>query len=332
MNDSRHQQRYSALRRQIDAYLATVVHTGGPKELGDACLYVLAGGGKRLRAVLVLLACEAVGGRARDAMHAGAAIEIMHNFTLVHDDIMDHAPSRRGRPTVHIRWDLNNALLVGDVLLGLAYRQLLETRTDNLTRLVSLFTTGLIEVCEGQALDLAFEKRGAATIPGYFRMIEKKTGRMISMATEIGALIGGASPRHARALKNFGHYLGRAFQLQDDRLDVVADEARFGKVIGGDIMEGKKTYLLLSASRRARGRDLRLVRAVLRDGGRTLGRRNSIVPAITTIYHRYGIIDAADRLIRRNTDRASAALTALPASPARTTLAWLARALVTRSS
>ncbi len=332
MNDSRHQHRYSDLRRQIDRYLATLARTGGSKELAEACQYVLEGGGKRLRAVLVLLSCEAVGGRARDALHAGAAIEIMHNFTLVHDDIMDHAPSRRGRPAVHVRWDLNNALLVGDVLLGIAYRQLLKTRTGSLPRLVSLFTTGLIEVCEGQALDLAFEQRTTVTVPQYFQMIEKKTGRLISMAAEIGALIGGAAPGHARALKDFGHYLGRAFQLQDDLLDITAEESEFGKVIGGDIMEGKKTYLLLAAARQARGEDRRLVRTVLRDGGRKAGRPGIVVPAMTAIYHRYGITRAAGRLIRQNTDRAATALASIPASRARTTLEWLARALVTRSS
>ncbi len=332
MKDSGQQQRYIDLRQRIDRYLAKAARGGGSRDLADACLYVLAGGGKRLRAVLVLLSCEAVGGRVRDAMPAGAAIEIMHNFTLVHDDIMDHAPSRRGRPTVHVRWGVNNALLVGDVLLGIAYRQLLETRTDNLPRLVSLFTTGLIEVCEGQALDLAFGQRATVTVPQYFRMIEKKTGRLISMATEIGALIGGSSPRHTLALRKFGLSLGRAFQLQDDLLDITADEADFGKVIGGDLMEGKKTYLLLAAARRARGRDRRLVRSVLRNGGRSIGGRGSIVPAMSAIYHRYGVIRATQRLIRLNSDRAAAALTALPASRARTTLEWLARTLVYRSS
>jgi geranylgeranyl diphosphate synthase type II len=332
MNDSSHQRRYTDLRQQIDRYLTRVARSGGSKDLAEACMYVLAGGGKRLRAVLVLLSCEAAGGRTRDAVHAGAAIEIMHNFTLVHDDIMDHAPSRRGRPTVHIRWNLNNALLVGDVLLGFAYRQLLKTRNPHLVRLVSLFTTGVIEVCEGQALDLAFERRGTVTVPDYFRMIEKKTGRLVSLSTEMGALIGGATPSQITALRNFGHYLGRAFQLQDDLLDIVAEEAAFGKVIGGDIMEGKKTYLLLTAARRARGRDRRLVHSVLRDGGRTVGPRRSVVPAMTAIYRRYGIIEATERLIRQNTDRAARSLTSLPASRARTTLSWLAHALVHRSS
>lgn len=332
MNDSRPRRRYDDLRRLIDRYLLRVVRSGGSKDLKEACTYVLAGGGKRLRAVLVLLSCEAVGGRVRDAMHAGAAIEIMHNFTLVHDDIMDHAPSRRGRPTVHIRWDLNNALLAGDVLLGFAYRQLLRSRNPHLPRLASLFTTGLIEVCEGQALDLAFERRATVTVPDYFRMIEKKTGRMVSMATEMGALIGGGTPSQVGALRDFGHYLGRAFQLQDDLLDIVAREEEFGKVKGGDIMEGKKTYLLLTAARRARGRDRRLVNTILREGGRAAGPQRSVVRAMAAIYNRYGVVDATERLIRQNTARATGALTLLPQSRAATTLAWLARALVHRSS
>ena len=332
MTSAREEQRYADLRRVIDRTLGRLARSGGSRDLAEACTYVLAGGGKRLRAVLVLLSCEAAGGRARDALHAGTALEIMHNFTLVHDDIMDHAPSRRGRPTVHTRWDLNNALLVGDVLMGFAYRELLKSRTPHVGHLVSLFTDGLIEVCEGQALDLAFEHRATVTVPDYFRMIEKKTGRLISMATEMGALIGGATPSRTRALRDFGHYLGRAFQLQDDLLDVVARQEEFGKVIGGDIMEGKKTYLLLTAARRARGADRPLVHALLHHGARGLGPRRTVVPAVTALYRRYGILQAAERLILRNTERATAALAPLPASRARSTLVWLAHALVHRSS
>jgi geranylgeranyl diphosphate synthase type II len=332
MTRAREEQRYTDLRRLIDRTLGRVARPRGSDDLAEACTYVLAGGGKRLRAVLVLLSCEAAGGRPRDALHAGSALEIMHNFTLVHDDIMDHAPSRRGRPTVHTRWDLNNALLAGDVLLGFAYRELLKSRTPHVDHLVSLFTDGLIEVCEGQALDLAFERRARVTVPDYFRMIEKKTGRLLSMAMEMGALIAGATPSQTRALREFGHYLGRAFQLQDDLLDVVARQDEFGKIIGGDIMEGKKTYLLLTAARRARGVDRSLVRALLRHGGRGVGPRRSVVPEVTALYRRCGVLEAAERLIRQNTERATAALAPLPASRARATLAWLARALVHRSS
>jgi geranylgeranyl diphosphate synthase, type II len=197
---------------------------------------------------------------------------------------------------------------------------------------VSLFTTGVIEVCDGQALDLAFERRARVAIPDYFRMIEKKTGRLLSLATEMGARIGGGTPGEIRALRNYGHFLGRAFQLQDDLLDVTADEAEFGKIIGGDIMEGKKTYLLLTAARRARGRDRRLVTSILRKGGRAVGPRRAVVPAMTAIYRRYGVIEAAERLIRQDTDCATRALSTLPPSRARSALSWLAHALVHRSS
>jgi len=324
--------RYTALRRMVDRCLAAVVTRGGPKDLVDACSYVLAGGGKRVRSTLVLLACEAVGGRLKDAVDAGAAIEIMHNFTLVHDDVMDHAPSRRGRATVHVRWDLNNALLVGDVLLGLAYRSLLRTRSESLPQLVGLFTSGVIEVCEGQALDLEFEKRSDVTVDEYFAMIEKKTGRLISMATEMGALIGGGSRAHVEALKMFGHYLGRAFQLQDDLLDVVAEEKHFGKTIGGDIIEGKKTFLLLKAAERVAGKDRFLLRKILTRGGKGLGSRRATVAAVTALYRRTGVLDETRDQIRRNTRKAVAALDALPAGHATAMLRWLSDSLIHRAS
>jgi geranylgeranyl diphosphate synthase type II len=331
VNAKHYSRRYDALRHRVDRYLAAVAKRDGPRDLTDACSYVLAGGGKRLRAVLTLLSCEAVGGKLEDALHAGAAVEIMHNFTLVHDDIMDHALSRRGRPTVHIRWDLNSALLVGDVLLGLSYRHLLKTRRALLPPLVSLFTTGVIEVCEGQALDLEFEDRRDVTVPAYFRMIEKKTGRLISLATELGARIGGGAPAEIAALRRFGRYLGRAFQLRDDLLDVVADRKEFGKALGGDIMEGKRTFLLLTAADRARGRDRALIHRVLRRQARILGPPRKVIPTITNIYRRYGVIADAQRLVRQNTGHAAKALSVLPATPTTAMLFWLADELVHRS-
>lgn len=324
--------RYMVLRRRLDRQLARVPERGGPRELTSACEYVLRGGGKRIRAILTILSCEAVGGRPQDALHAGAAIEIMHNFTLVHDDIMDHAPSRRGRPTVHIRWDVNNALLAGDVLLGLSYRQLLRTASPALPHLVSLFTTGVIEVCKGQALDLEFEGRTNVSVREYFRMIDEKTGRLISLATELGGLIGGGQPAEIASLRRFGHYLGRAFQLQDDLLDVLADEKAFGKAIGGDIMEGKRTFLILTAAARAEGADRALVLRVLKKRGRMMGPRRVVVPLISEIYRRYGVIADAERLVRRNTALAKKSLAALPDSPAVATLLWLADALLHRSA
>lgn len=332
MTERDYSNRYATLRRLVDRCLHRVPMQSGPQRLTDACEYVLGGRGKRLRAILTLLACEAAGGRPRDALHAGAAIEIMHNFTLVHDDIMDHAASRRGRPTLHVRWGLNTALLTGDVLLGLAYRQLLQTASPALPHLVALFTTGVIEVCRGQALDLEFEDRTDVTVEEYFRMIEKKTGRLISLATETGAWIGGGRPREIAALKRFGHFLGRAFQLQDDLLDVVADENEFGKTIGGDIMEGKRTFLILTATSRARGADRAYLQRVLRKRGHGVGPHRTVVPAVAEMYNRYGVIQDTERLVRHNTALARRSLAVIPHSDATAMLDWLANALLHRSA
>lgn len=329
--------RYNQLRRRVDRRLTTMAIHGAPAELLQACRYVLTGGGKRLRAILVLLSSESVGGTARRALDAAAAIEIMHNFTLVHDDVMDHAGARRGRPTVHVRWSLNTALLTGDTLLAVAYMSLLKTRGITNTDMVRLFTQGVIDVCEGQALDMEFEKRGNVTVREYFAMIEKKTGRLISTATELGALVGGGTAAQARALHRFGHYLGRAFQLQDDLLDVFGNEKEFGKTIGGDIVEGKRTFLLLTALERARGNDRQVLRRVLRqkrDGARpsTARARHELVSRIRSLYATYGVIDETRRLVQQNTHRALAVLSTLPASPARDMLTWLSNTLIHRAS
>ena len=344
MSTSGYQRRYDTLRRMIDRRIASMSQRGTPKDLNDACRYVLAGGGKRVRSIVLLLSCEAVGGNVQQALDAGVALEIMHNFTLVHDDIMDHARSRRGRPTVHIRWDLNNALLAGDVLLGLAYAALLRTRSGELHAAVEMFTNGLLQVCEGQALDLEFEKRADVSTRDYFRMIEKKTGRLFSLAGELGGLIGGGKPGQVIALREFGHHLGRAFQLQDDLLDVMADKSHLGKSIGGDIVERKKTYLLLKAAERARGRDRAVVHALLR-GKRTAGKkphpalnpasrnaRARIIADVTDIYRRYNVVEDTERQVRANTRKAINALTSLPRSDATGALQWLSDALVRRAS
>jgi geranylgeranyl diphosphate synthase, type II len=328
MKRSRQQRRYDQLRHMVNRYLATSMRKRTPKDLSDGCRYVLLSGGKRIRSTLVLLSCEAVGGRATDALAAGAAVEMMHNFTLVHDDIMDHAATRRGRPTLHTKWDINNALLVGDVLIGQASRSLLRTKTPHLHRILDLFASALIDVCEGQALDLEFECTPNVTLKNYVTMIEKKTARLISMSTELGAIIGGGTPPQVAALHRFGHFLGRAFQIQDDLLDVIADEKHFGKNIGGDIVEGKKTFLLLKTLERARGDDKRLLQRIMM--GDTRLRRN--VAHVTALYSRYGAIDAAQQQIRRDTRRANEALTRLPRTHAVQTLRWLSEALVKRIS
>lgn len=337
MSTATYRRKLATLRRMVERRLSAMVTPRSPRDLTEACRYVLSAGGKRIRSTLLLLSCEAVGGKARQGVDAGAAIEILHNFTLVHDDIMDNAVARRGRPTVHLRWDVNNALLTGDVLLGLAYSSLLRTRDGNIPRLCALFTRGLIEVCEGQALDLEFEHREDVSVRDYFTMVEKKTGRLIALATEMGGIIGGGQPHHTRALRSFGHYLGRAFQLQDDLLDVIADQATFGKSIGGDIIERKKTYLMLTALERATKDDRLYLETFMRTrppGASPLDpqARARTVSDVTAIYRRYGVIDETRSLVDRNTRKALAALRGLPHNDATEILAQISEELVQRSS
>lgn len=331
------ERRHRELRRMVERRLGTIIKGKSPATMVEACRYVLSAGGKRVRSTLLLLSCEAVGGRTALAVDAGAAVEVLHNFTLVHDDIMDNAPSRRGRPSVHMRWDVNNALLVGDVLIGFAYRTLLGTKGHGTRRLVDLFSTGVIDVCKGQALDLEYERRADVTLPQYFRMIEKKTGHLISLAAEVGGIIGGGTARQVESLRSYGHYLGRAFQLQDDLLDVTATRKKFGKSIGGDIVEGKKTFLLLRASELARGNDKRVIDRIMsrRDGRQHAGsaeERRMLVSSVTSIYRRYGIIEETRDHVVRNTQLAAAALAAFPRSRTTCMLRWFSEALMHRTS
>ena len=197
---------YQRYKDIVDRQLRLSIKKNEPRSLYQPVQYVLSGGGKRIRPLLVLLACEAVGGSTRQAQHAAVAIEILHNFTLVHDDIMDNAPSRRGRPTVHTKWDTSIAILVGDELVALAYRELLKTQSPYIARVADIFTEGVVEVCEGQAYDKEFEARKHVSLEEYLLMIGKKTGKMVSVASEIGAVIGGGSAAEIRALKSVRHF------------------------------------------------------------------------------------------------------------------------------
>jgi len=321
------EQRYLTYKRRVDTFLQGLVRSAQPSSLYTPARYVLDGGGKRVRSVLVLVACKSVGGNLLDALPASAAVEVLHNFTLVHDDIMDNASSRRGRPTVHTRWDNNVAILTGDAMVALAYRALLETRSSRIRDLTRLFTEGLLVVCEGQAYDKEFETNRTVRVRDYLSMIEKKTGRMIAVAAELGAVVGKATPNQQRALRTYGALIGRAFQVQDDLLDVTADEAEFGKRIGGDLVEGKKTYLLLRALERARGEDRKMLLRVYRKEGVTF----RDVPRYQAIFERTGAIDAAREHIDRDIRSAQRALRSLRASEDRDMLEWFADLLRART-
>ncbi len=328
MSDTGFHKRYEHLRTLMDRRVASISGDRKAKDLSEACTYVHRAKGKRVRSILLLLSCEAVGGTLRRALDAGAAVETMHNFTLVHDDIMDNAGTRRGEPTVHKQWNTNTALLAGDVLLGQAYAQLLRTKTPHIKQAASLFTEGLLEVCEGQALDLAFEYQSSVSLNDYFGMIEKKTARLISMSTEMGAIIGGGTQSQIRSLRSFGHYLGRAFQVQDDLLDVVADQKAFGKKIGGDILEGKKTFLLIQAYQRSHRKDRKLLEAVM--SRRHDKRSRTLVSEVRSLYEKYGVLESAREQIRKDTGFAISMLARIPKNRATEMLLWFSGVLLNR--
>ncbi|WP_211315994.1 polyprenyl synthetase family protein [Mangrovibacterium marinum] len=217
--------------------------------------YTLNMGGKRLRPVMVLLAAELFGGKVDQVMNTALAVEIFHNFTLLHDDMMDKAELRRNKPAVHKKYNENIAILSGDAMSIMAYRYLLKTKLDRQSEILSLFTETAIEVCEGQQYDMDFETRLDVTVTEYLEMIRLKTAVLLACSFKMGALAANASDADAAHIYNFGINLGLAFQLQDDWLDCYADQDKFGKRIGGDILANKKTFLLINALERANKAD-----------------------------------------------------------------------------
>ncbi len=216
-----------------------------PAELYEPARYMLSLGGKRIRPLFVLLACDLFNGKAEDAIPAALAIELFHNFTLVHDDIMDNAPLRRNQPTVHQKWNSSTAILSGDVMMVKAYQFI--SKSKNCDSILPVFSEMAIKVCEGQQWDLNYEAVNKISVQQYFKMIELKTATLIAASMKIGALIGGAKEEDAKNLYEFGKNTGMAFQLQDDLLDIYGEEEKFGKQKGGDIVSNKKTFLLLKA-------------------------------------------------------------------------------------
>ncbi|HEY4323288.1 MAG TPA: polyprenyl synthetase family protein [Mucilaginibacter sp.] len=218
-----------------------------PAELYEPISYILSLGGKRMRPALLLMACDLFGGDTEAAISPALAIELFHNFTLMHDDIMDNAPLRRGKATVHERWNKNVGILSGDVMLVQSYELMMQVEERLLRMVLDIFNKTAVGVCEGQQMDMDFEKRSDVHIEEYLEMIRLKTSVLLGGALKIGALIGGASIEDAELLNSFGEHLGVAFQLQDDILDVYGDPEKFGKQVGGDIISNKKTYLLIKA-------------------------------------------------------------------------------------
>ncbi|APY10742.1 polyprenyl synthetase [Seonamhaeicola sp. S2-3] len=218
-----------------------------PKGLYKPIEYILNLGGKRLRPVLTLMTTDIFGGNYKEALHAALSVEVFHNFSLVHDDIMDDAPLRRGKETVHEKWDVNTGILSGDAMLIMAYQLFENYQASTFQSLAKLFSKTALEVCEGQQYDVDFETRNDVTITEYLKMIEYKTSVLVAAAMKMGAIVAGASKEDQNNIYEFGRNLGIAFQLQDDYLDAFGNPETFGKQVGGDIIENKKTYLYLKA-------------------------------------------------------------------------------------
>ncbi len=298
-----------------------------PYSLFDPLNYIMSCGGKRIRPILVMLSCEAFGGNAEIALDAAIAVEILHNFTLVHDDIMDNADTRRGKVTIHKKWNVNAAILVGDELIGLSYRSLLRTKTDKIAGVVKAFTDGVIEVCEGQALDKEFETGVDVTPEDYIIMIRKKTAELLRTSSVMGAIIGNADESGIRSISDYSENIGLAFQIQDDQLDVIADENEFGKKIGGDIIEKKKTYLYLKALEILKGKD--------KDDFMYLYNSDPAgddkIREIISIYNDVCVIESARSEIKRYTGIANSSLDCISSPEARRKLEMFSRMLLNRN-
>ncbi len=257
-----------------------------PKSLYEPIRYIMALGGKRIRPLLALLSYSLYKDNPHTIIRYAAAVEAFHNFTLMHDDIMDKAPLRRGKATVHEKWDINTAILAGDVMLVKVYDMFLGLETDTLKKVLPLFNNCASGVCEGQQWDMEFELRKKVSQAEYINMISLKTAILLGFSLELGALLAGASAADQRLLRDAGINLGIGFQLKDDLLDVYADNKKFGKQVGGDIIANKKTFLLINALAKARGKDKIELNRWL--AARKFNRQNKVA-AITGLFDRLGI-------------------------------------------
>lgn len=319
---------YNSQRKIVEQRLEEIFAKRKPRSLYEPSAFLLRSGGKRLRPLLVLLSAKAVGAKFTKAYNAAVAVELLHNFTLVHDDIMDNADKRRGRSTLHKKYDVNTAILAGDSLLSVAYEFLLKDCNGNAKNILSSFTKGLIEVCEGQSLDKEFELRNNVGINEYLEMIRKKTAAMAEMCCSIGAQIGGGTKSEVSALETYGRNIGIAFQIQDDLLDIIADETEFGKVVGGDLVEGKKTFLFIKAFERAKGEDKKILFEMILNKGI----KKHQVQQYKEIYMRLGILNEAKKTIFHYTDIAVKSLKKLSKDEDRDIFKWIAYSLIERIS
>jgi geranylgeranyl diphosphate synthase type II len=294
-------QKIIELQELVNKKIASNTYSKFPQELYDPLDYIMSLGGKRMRPVLVLLAHHLYSDKHEEALDAALAVETFHNFSLIHDDIMDDAPIRRGKPTVHEKWNHNTAILSGDVMLVKAYELLVNYPSEILPLLIKLFNKTATEVCEGQQIDMMFEKQVDVTEDEYLKMIELKTAVLLACSLEIGALIAGAPKADAEHLYEFGRLMGIAFQLQDDYLDVYANPEKFGKQVGGDIIANKKTFLWIEAHRLANPEQLKILKHW---ESISVFKAEEKVSAITGIYNELEIPKLTQEIINNYANKA----------------------------
>ncbi|MFD2164225.1 polyprenyl synthetase family protein [Paradesertivirga mongoliensis] len=301
----------SQLQDLINKEIAEKQYPGKPAELYEPIRYIMALGGKRMRPALLLMACDLFEGSIMKALQPAMGIEVFHNFTLVHDDIMDKAPLRRGNPTVHEKWNDCIAILSGDVMLVQAYQLMMSVDDSILREVLNIFSEVATGVCEGQQTDMNFETLQEVSINEYLEMIRLKTAVLLAGSMKIGAVIGKAEQEHANAIYQFGENLGLAFQLQDDILDVYGDPEKFGKQVGGDIIANKKTFLLIKALELAEDLDKEELNHWLNEENTDPEVK---VNAVTEIYSRLGVRQLAEHQMNTFAEKALSSLEKIPAN------------------
>ena len=297
-----------------------------PYGLYEPIEYILNLGGKRIRPMLAVLASQIFNGNKEDVIPAALALEVFHNFTLLHDDVMDKADMRRGHPTVHTKWNENTAILSGDQMMIEAYKQLALLPDDKLPQVLRWFNEMATAICEGQQYDIDFESSTTVAISDYLMMIEKKTALLLAYSLRIGAYIAGASEQEQEALFQYGRHIGIAFQIQDDVLDVYGDPSNFGKAIGGDICCNKKTFLLLTALDIADAES----KASLLQWLITSNNDTEKIQAVTALYTQLGVREIGEAVMEDHTAEALAQLELLPQNDYTNQLRVLAEKLATR--
>lgn len=298
-----------------------------PKGLYAPIAYTMAAGGKRVRPQLAMIACGIFGGNEQEVAPAAMALEVFHNFTLLHDDVMDKAEVRRGRPTVHIQWNENTAILSGDQMMIEAYKLLAEVPESKLHKVLRLFNEMATEICEGQQYDVDFESQEHVTIEEYLKMIRLKTSVLLATALQIGSYLAGANEAQQEALYQFGINVGLAFQIQDDILDVWGDPKTFGKAVGGDISCNKKTYVYLTAQQLA---DAELAEELYQWYGSVLDDNTEKIAAVKGIFGQLNVRATCEAVVEDYTQKALLILDTLPQNAATEQLRQLANKLNTR--